>query len=1684
MGKTFLSGVWLVGVVCVAVWGGPRLSLEEELFDFGSVIDGTVVVHTFPLTSAGDAPVTILQVSHPCGCTTYELDKETIDPGETARLTVRFNTAGYSRNPQPVEQTITVYSNDPAGPHRVILKGIVLSSGEEPAASRESDPLGEGKPAGILGQPVPPKPTFINLQVDLVTPEDAENVLPILELMESYGWRTTVYVTGEIALAYPNLVKEIHDRGHQIGVLGWEAGEDLLSLSEEELYDRLENAFLVVRAAVGNMRPQYIADFKPQGYLVNETLLRVLERLEVRSCTGIFPKGPDHPYHLEDTHAGLVAIPLAFGIQLDEALVDNFYLARGGSREFFADIRRRYDDNRLGFKPFAVAIHPSLLVNDEAGILSLKNFLDYVEETTGQLAVVDQLTVRANPFIDWIRIEAPEEARAGEEITVTVRYYANCYCPMYYFMVYGCEHGWLCSLPLVRGLYWEPLWAEQQFVPVGEHEFSFKIRLPLRTGNYTYHLTVVGQACHGGPCWPTYSETIPAKYDAISTTTIQVRDYNAKFLFVPVNWVGTQSDFETKAHALVRNFLEVTPLRNCPGVSLDDPNTWPVLMTVLDTETQNLEISETACTGFQTMIWNLRGGLLGEIKRFVEHQGVERSRYNIIVGLSDQTQMCVGIMPDGKRYAGVSNQQDTVWILADTQNILGYNYVLAHEVGHIEIYGGLKDEYCSRDAGSIDRRCNSSTDQPNPLCSDRETCGCDCPSDGVTQSSTGELCCNYDSNRTCTTVNYGVCCRGNKADGGRCIMANATSTNATFCYHCQKRMESMTRFSCAPVEAQTALTLSSNGDLTNAKRMIYIDLYVTPDDEVTEDFIEIEEGEFRPFPYCNPDGAYNFLVYDINSSVVSQYSFDLYFDYAEPPHEEDGSVVAHVVPVGSFTLSVGIPFTAGMYSVALTHNQNPIYSRVLPVSTIIGAITTLEGELISDAVITARGPDFEFTRSDAQGRYVLAITESGEYIVTVQPSDPNLMPTSQTIQVELEQVYTLDFTLERSGSIAGRVTDAAGNPVTEAWIHPQVFEPPYYKTSEAGEYLMPGLPPGTYTIAIEAPGYGPWHIFVDGMYRTTGNSVTVTVELGRTTRVDFSQQPPSVFYDLEYPSQEEAEEDGWEFAGLWHLTEERQCAEFIPDPTPFPSPSHAARFGVPGDPTYAAGAPPPLSATERAQRARLGLQAAQERSYGELITPVIEVAGQRELQLTFHYFRDVEHYQLDSFDRTYVQVSFDGGPWETVWLLDSMTPAERTWMQAGPVPIRVPEGATSLRLKFVFDSVDGYYNEFLGWFIDDIEIRPPEVSPLTILTTCEDLPPGQVGHWYEVQLQASGGVSPYSWSWDCPDSPPGLSLDPQRGRITGTPTQPGAFCCPITVADSIGNMARLDCCILVEEAPDCACMLLLHDFATLEDWEATGLWHWTLGSECQDCHLLEEGFAYFGRDDACNYDLGTGVQGYLTSCEIVIPDCVEAVALGFKYFRQVESYLQGSYDRTFVQVSFSGGPWQTVWQRDSRDPSPECGEAIVGPILVPEGAETLQIRFGFDSVDMYFNAFPGWAIDDVWVGNAACVDGLGQATWPMLIEPEVGPREPSFLVVPNPVRDVYTTTFVARGVEAEAIRVEIYDLAGRLVWEGEAAGNELVWHTDDLLGRYLANGVYLYRAYIKVAGEWIVTQVQKVVILR
>jgi len=76
--------------------------------------------------------------------------------------------------------------------------------------------------------------------------------------------------------------------------------------------------------------------------------------------------------------------------------------------------------------------------------------------------------------------------------------------------------------------------------------------------------------------------------------------------------------------------------------------------------------------------------------------------------------------------------------------------------------------------------------------------------------------------------------------------------------------------------------------------------------------------------------------------------------------------------------------------------------------------------------------------------------------------------------------------------------------------------------------------------------------------------------------------------------------------------------------------------------------------------------------------------------------------------------------------------------------------------------------------------------------------------------------------------------------------------------------------------------------------------------------------------------------------------------------------------------------------------------------------------------------------------------------------------------------------FIAEGQGIESVKLEIFNLAGRSVFDsGFVAGNELAWHLLANNGKAVANGVYLYTISVRgTNGEIVRSDVRKLVVLR
>ena len=109
---------------------GPiaEIMFEETTFDFGVVQSGDIVTHVYTFTNTSDVPLILTNAKGSCGCTVPQWPRQPIAPGETASITVEFNSKN-KRGKRNQKVTITANTNPPQT--FIYLTGDVESTDDE-----------------------------------------------------------------------------------------------------------------------------------------------------------------------------------------------------------------------------------------------------------------------------------------------------------------------------------------------------------------------------------------------------------------------------------------------------------------------------------------------------------------------------------------------------------------------------------------------------------------------------------------------------------------------------------------------------------------------------------------------------------------------------------------------------------------------------------------------------------------------------------------------------------------------------------------------------------------------------------------------------------------------------------------------------------------------------------------------------------------------------------------------------------------------------------------------------------------------------------------------------------------------------------------------------------------------------------------------------------------------------------------------------------------------------------------------------------------------------------------------------------------------------------------------------------------------------------------------------------------
>ena len=127
----------------------------------------------------------------------------------------------------------------------------------------------------------------------------------LLDVLDSYGVKATFFVPGDIVNRYPEDVKEVVRRGHEIGCHGYKH-ENLVFLCQADQRQVLTEAKRLLSEAAG----KEIEGFRmPEGEMTNETL-QIVKDLGFRYSSSL--NNDDVPYIRQPV--GLLELPLNWGL--------------------------------------------------------------------------------------------------------------------------------------------------------------------------------------------------------------------------------------------------------------------------------------------------------------------------------------------------------------------------------------------------------------------------------------------------------------------------------------------------------------------------------------------------------------------------------------------------------------------------------------------------------------------------------------------------------------------------------------------------------------------------------------------------------------------------------------------------------------------------------------------------------------------------------------------------------------------------------------------------------------------------------------------------------------------------------------------------------------------------------------------------------------------------------------------------------------------------------------------------------------------------------------------------------------------------------------------------------------------------------------------------------------------------
>ncbi len=110
---------------------------------------------------------------------------------------------------------------------------------------------------------------------------------PILNLLDSHNTKATFFVLGEVAEKYPELIKEIYDKGHEIASHSY-SHRTLYELGKEEFREEIKKSVSILKKITG----ENVKGFRAPTFSINNETkwaLNILENFGFKYDSSIFP---------------------------------------------------------------------------------------------------------------------------------------------------------------------------------------------------------------------------------------------------------------------------------------------------------------------------------------------------------------------------------------------------------------------------------------------------------------------------------------------------------------------------------------------------------------------------------------------------------------------------------------------------------------------------------------------------------------------------------------------------------------------------------------------------------------------------------------------------------------------------------------------------------------------------------------------------------------------------------------------------------------------------------------------------------------------------------------------------------------------------------------------------------------------------------------------------------------------------------------------------------------------------------------------------------------------------------------------------------------------------------------------------------------------------------------------------